>query len=245
MSIRLWATAGLLSVSIPAIGADIDAISALATGGNGQADFRALSEDLGAALSYKAMSPAEPLGITGFDVALEVTNTSLKNPAVFNTATSSSESIENLSLPKLHAHKGLPGGIDIGALYSKVGDISLVGGELKYAILKGNTALPAVAIRGTYSKLGGVDQLDFETVGGELSVSKGFAMFTPYAGIGQVRVASTPRQQAAAVGLREEKFMQDKVFIGLNINLGLVNIGLEGDKTGGAASYGAKLGLRF
>lgn len=241
MSVRTWAAAGLLTVSIPASAADIDLIQSL-----GQADFRAFSEDLGAALSYKAMSPAEPLGITGFDIALEVTNTALENPAAFNTATSSSESIDNLPLPKLHAHKGLPGGVDIGALYSEVENISLLGAELKYAILKGNTALPAVAIRGTYSKLSGVDQLDFETVGGELSVSKGFAMVTPYAGIGQVRVTSTPKQEAVSLaGLREEKFTHDKVFVGLNINLGLLNIGLEGDRTGDATSYGAKLGLRF
>lgn len=245
MSVRVWATAGLLSVSIPATfipahAADIDLIQAL-----GQAEFRRFSEDLGAALSYKAMSPAEPLGITGFDVALEVTNTALENPAAFNNATSSSESMDNLPLPKLHAHKGLPGGVDIGALYSEVENISLLGAELKYAILKGNTALPAVAIRGTYSKLSGVDQLDFETMGGELSVSKGFAMVTPYAGIGQVRVTSTPKQQAAVVGLREEKFTHDKIFLGVNVNLGLLNIGLEGDKTGDATSYGAKLGLRF
>lgn len=245
MSIRTWAAVGLLSVSIPATAADIDTIFALGGRPDPQRDFRLLSEDLGAALSYKAMSPAEPLGITGFDVAIEVTNTALENPDIFNAVTGSSESIDNLPVPKLHAHKGLPGGVDVGALYTKLDNISLIGAELKYAILKGNTALPAVAIRGTYSKLSGVDQLDFETVGGELSVSKGFAMLTPYAGIGQVRVISTPKQQAAAVGLREERFTQDKIFLGLNINLGLVNIGLEGDKTGNATSYGAKLGLRF
>lgn len=245
MSVRAWAAAGLLSVSIPvasipANAAEIDLIESLS-----QSSFRALSEDLGSALSYKAMSPAEPLGITGFDVALEITSTKLENPAVFNAATSSSERIDNLVLPKLHAHKGLPGGVDIGALYTEYDDISLLGAELKYAILRGNTALPAVAIRGTYSKLSGVDELDLETVGGELSVSKGFAMVTPYAGLGQVRVTSTPKQQAAIVGLREEKFTHDKIFLGVNINLGLLNIGLEGDKTGDATSYGAKLGLRF
>lgn len=244
MSVRMWATAGLLSISVPVAAADLDAISALA-GPDAQRNFRLLSEDLGAALSYKAMSPAEPLGITGFDVAVEVTNTALQNPDAFNAATSSGNNVRNLPLPKLHAHKGLPGGVDVGALYAKLDNISLVGAELKYAILKGNTVLPAVAVRGTYTKLSGVDQLDFETVGGEISVSKGFAMLTPYAGIGQVRATSTPQQQAAQAGLREERFAQDKVFIGLNINLGLVNIGLEGDKTGAATSYGAKLGLRF
>lgn len=43
----------------------------------GQADFNALSEDLGSALSYKPVAPAAPLGITGFDLGLEVTQTDM------------------------------------------------------------------------------------------------------------------------------------------------------------------------
>jgi len=36
-----------------------------------QSSFKDLSKEAGAAISYKNMSPAEPLGITGFDVGLE------------------------------------------------------------------------------------------------------------------------------------------------------------------------------
>lgn len=43
-----------------------------------QAKFQTLSEDLTAALSYKAVAPAEPLGLTGFDIGIEVTGTSLE-----------------------------------------------------------------------------------------------------------------------------------------------------------------------
>ena len=90
-----------------------------------------------------------------------------------------------------------------------------------------------------------MDQLEFNTRGVDLSVSKGFLMFTPYAGVGKVWAASTPMGTAAAAGLSKESFSSNKAFVGLNLNFGLMNLALEGDKTGKASTYGAKLGFRF
>jgi len=204
-----------------------------------QPAFRTLSEDLGSALSYKAVIPAEPLGVTGFDLGLEVTSTKMRN---LDIATGST--LTSLIVPKLHAHKGLPFGIDVGAFYSSVPttNIKLFGGELRYAILEGGVASPAVAIRGSMSKLSGVNQLAFGTKGLDVSISKGFAMFTPYAGVGSVWVDSTPD---AATGLVKESFRQSKMFAGGNLNLGLTNLAFEYDKTGAAQSYSVKLGFRF
>ena len=57
----------------PATAADnIDQVNQLL-----QTEFRQLSEDLGSALSYKALTPAAPLGISGFDIGVEVTATKL------------------------------------------------------------------------------------------------------------------------------------------------------------------------
>lgn len=237
---------GLCLGAAGAQAADLDAIQAL-SGLGGQGAFRAFSEDLGAALSYKALSPAEPLGITGFDIGIEATNTNLENPALFRAV---GWEEDYLPVPKLHIHKGLPFNIDVGAFYSAIEDYKLWGAELKYAIIEGNTALPAVALRGTYTQLSGVDQLDLDTAGLELSVSKGLAMATPYIGAGIVRVNSTPKGTAAApiptgAGFREESFDLEKYFVGVNLNFALLNIGLEGDITGDATSYGLKLGLRF
>jgi hypothetical protein len=150
-------------------------------------------------------------------------------------------------LPKLHIHKGLPFDIDVGAFYSAVPttNIKLYGGELRYAILDGGMAVPAIAIRGAMSKLSGVDQLDLSTSSLDISISKGFAMFTPYAGVGTVWVTSTPDADAATTGLLEEKFQLAKTFAGININLGITNIAVEYDKTGEAASTSVKLGFRF
>lgn len=210
--------------------------------GTSQTDFRLLSEDLGSALSYKALLPAEPLGITGFDVGVEATSTQLANASVFDTATGSS--MKSLIIPKVHVDKGLPFGIDVGAFISKVpnSNISLTGAEIRYAFIEGGVAMPAVAVRATYSQLSGVNQLSLNTRGIDLTASKGILMFTPYAGVGQVWVDSTPD---AATGLKAERFTLSKYYVGTNINLGLMNFDLEADKTGKATSYGIKIGLRF
>ncbi len=228
-------TLGLSSAS--AWADDLDQIPFLT-----QDQFRDVSEDLGAALSYKPLGPAEPLGLTGFDIGLEVTATQLKNQDSWDAA-SSGDAPDTLFVPKLHITKGLPFNIDVGAMYSAVPDsnISLLGAELRYAILPGGTASPALAIRGTYTKLSGVDQLDLDTKGVELSISKGFAMITPYAGIGRIWVDSQPD----TITLSDESFQQNKVYVGANFNLAVINIGAEYDRTDGINSYGLKVGLRF
>ncbi|SCZ65607.1 hypothetical protein [Thiohalomonas denitrificans] len=239
----------LLAVSLLAAAGSVDAADLDQLQELGQDEFRKVSEDLGSALSYKALTPAEPMGTTGFDIGMEVTATRLESPETFELAMSGDDNFDTLPIAKLHAHKGLPFGIDVGASYATVPstNIKLLGAEIRYALLEGGIATPAVAVRATYSTLQGVDQLDLNTRGLELTVSKGLTMATPYAGIGQVWVTSTPENVTGAesVRLEEEDFSQSKAFVGMNFNLGLMNFLVEADKTGDATTYGAKLGFRF
>ncbi|MCW8983196.1 MAG: hypothetical protein OQK13_04045, partial [Gammaproteobacteria bacterium] len=145
---------------------------------------------------------------------------------------------DTLPVPKLHIRKGLPLNIDVGLSYLP-GSINLIGYELSYAILEGGVATPAVSVRATASKLSGSSDISMSTQGYELSVSKGFAMFTPYAGIGSVKVETT------ATGFTKSSSTLAKTFYGFNMALGLMNIAVEGDSTGGIKSYGAKAGFRF
>ena len=236
---RSLVVASLFAVSLPVVAADIDKIQTLS-----QDDFHKLSQDLGAALSYKPLTPTAPLGITGFDMGLAVTATSIKNSDVLQRAGAGDHS--TLPVPSLRLNKGLPLDIDIGVMVGAVPgtNVRLYGGELRYAIVSGGAAVPAIGIRGSYTKLTGVDQLDFSTKGVDLSISKGFLMFTPYAGVGKVWVASTPKDLPAP-GPSKESLSLNKVFVGFNLNFGLTNLAFEGDRTGEATSYGAKLGFRF
>lgn len=209
-----------------------------------QSEFRLLSQDLGAALSYKPLLPSAALGITGFDIGAAVTVTALKSVVQLERATNNTDLPESVPVPSLRAHKGLPFNIDLGVVYSALPstNIKVVGGELRWAILPGSVALPAVAVRASLTKLTGVDQLKLDTQGLDISVSKGFAIATPYIGAGIVRVKSTPQGVPA---LRAESFSQSKVFGGLNLNFGLVNLALEADTTDSRTSYGIKFGFRF
>ncbi len=218
----------------PVWAADINNLDTLT-----QSAFKDFADDLGAALSYKPITPTAPLGITGFDIGLEATSTKIRN---LDLATSSSST--NLVVPKLHVYKGLPLGFDIGAFYSAAPttNIKFYGGELRYAILDGGVAQPAVGIRGAMTKLTGVNQLDMNTKSLDISISKGFAIFTPYAGIGTVWVDGTPNGIPTLTKVSDR---ENKVFAGGNLNFGFLNLALEYDKTGSAPSYSAKLGFRF
>jgi len=226
-------------IAQPVWAANIDSIGSL-----NQSEFKSFSEDISSAVSYKPVTPAEPLGILGFDVGLEATQTKLQNPALWTKATSNAFTSSSVILPKLHLLLGLPLNIDVGAFYSEAPstNIKVYGGELRYAIIEGGTATPAVAIRGSLSKVTGVDQLSFDTKGLDVSISKGFAMFTPYAGIGEVWSTSTPN---GIPTLAKESFSQNKFFVGGNVNFLFMNFALEYDKTGSDQSYSAKLGFRF
>jgi hypothetical protein len=240
MSKRILAAAALCVLAPVAQADDIDLTQLLGV----QSDFRLLSEDLGAALSYKPVAPGEPLGLTGIDIGVEVSATDLQAGNVYERVADSNDNY--LLVPKLHVHKGLPLRVNIDAFYSAVpdSDIKLFGGALGYALLEGGVATPALTVRVTASKLSGVDGLDLDTRGVELTISKGFAVLTPYAGIGRVEVKSKPRG-TAALALSRESFDLTKFYAGLNVNFGLVNLAFEADKTGDAGSYSAKFGFRF
>jgi len=228
----------LAVLAAPAWAQNIDRLQLLS-----QEEFRLLSEDLGGALSYRPMIPTEPLGISGFDIGIGITAARIQNEEIFERATS--DDVPNtLPVPTLRAHKGLPLGFDIGLMYAQIpgSDIKFYGGELKYAFVSGNTAIPAIGVRGAFTRVSGIDQIDFRTRSLDVSVSKGFAVATPYAGLGRVWVSSDPKGNLA---LSKEDFALTKVFIGLGIKLALLNFNLEADKTGDVTGVSAKLGVRF
>lgn len=194
--------------------------------GLAQAEFKELSKEAGAALNYKNMAPAAPLGLTGFDIGVEATAIDIRDKTVYWQTAFEGDAPEYLVIPRVRVRKGLPFGIDIGAMYSFVPDsnVKLYGGEISKAILSGTAATPALSVRGTYTKLDGVDDLDLQTVGVDASISKGFLIITPYVGAGAVYVMSEAKGQLVqesladfGIVLKEEKFWQPRVFGGLEL----------------------------
>ena len=234
---RLLAAAALCGgCAGPLAAADFDSLGALS-----QAQFETLAENLGAATHFRPVAPAEPLGVLGADVALELSSTEV-DEAPFALAGDDRE-LDSLFVPRLHAQKGLPFRLDVGALVAAVPETAatLVGVELRLALVEGGVATPAVSVRAAYSRLQGVAELELDNYVAELSISKGILMITPYAGVGLVRTeARAPFEDS----LEDASVDQRKLFAGVNLNLG-VNVGLEADRTGDFTTYSAKLGVRF
>jgi len=233
---RVLAAAVLAAGAVQA--ADFNALRLL-----NQSEFRAFSEDVASAISYKGMIPAEGLGITGFDLGVRAGATEVSNRDVLRKAAGGASVPKAVPLVGVHAVKGLPFDIDVGLTLMTLPNTNIraTGGEVRWAFISGNTLLPAVAVRLSHVGLTGVDELKMRSTGVDLSISKGFLFATPYAGIGRVNVTS----KAPGTTLENESFGQNKVFAGVNIAFVPMALALEVDKTGEATSYGVKLAIRW
>jgi hypothetical protein len=218
--------------------------------GFNQEDFKGLSRDLGLAISYMPLATAEPLGFPGFDLGIEATSVSIDNNASYWTKISNvpgnDDIPSSLVLPKLHVQVGLPIiAIDLGVVYGQAPstDIKYVGYEVKWAILKGGVAMPAIAIRGAYTTLSGIDEIDISTTSADIEISKGFAMFTPYAGYGMVWIDS--KEKSAAVTLQDESLNESKWYLGCKLTFfPLLNLVAEADFAK-VNAYSLRLNLHF
>lgn len=234
-TIRTLALAAACALSLPAAAGDFDRLQSLS-----QAELASFAKDFTAVASYRSLAPAEPLGLIGFDIGAAVSATRLDNAAVWEKAGFDHATVY---MPTLRLQKGLPLNIDIGASLTAVpdSDIKLAGVEIKYALVPGGVALPALALRAAATRLSGVDQLDLDTRSVELTVSKGFLLLTPYAGIGRVWGSLTPNVGS----LRKETPEGNKVFAGFNLNLGVGDLAVEADRIAGNQTVSVKLGFRL
>jgi hypothetical protein len=228
------AVASSVVLSPQAMAGDLSNLSAI-----NQTEFLALSKDLAAATSNKAIEPATPLGLTGFDVSAAATITKTQASSAWQTV--SGDSMHNLLQTKLSVSKGLPGGWDVGGFVSKVpsSNVSATGVHVKYALLQGNAITPAIAVRASHSRMGGVSGMELNNTGADVLISKGFIGFTPYAGVGTVY------SSAKATGQNDVCFTQTKSFAGVSWNILLINLSAEYDRTGKNSTVGVKAGLRF
>jgi hypothetical protein len=238
----------LLVLAVPALAKTEITLPATLT----QEDFKGLSRDLGLIISYVPLAPAEPLGGTlpHFDLGVEVTSASIdKNASYWKKIESvpGNDAIpSSVVMPKVHLQVGLPIiPIDLGIVYATVPgtDVKYTGYELKWAILKGGVATPAIAIRGAYTTLSGVNDMDISTKSADLSISKGFAMFTPYAGYGMVGIES--KEKSNLVTLQDESLQEGKGFIGCKLTFfPFMNLVVEADFAK-VNSYSGRLNIHF
>lgn len=189
-----------------------------------QAQFNELVTEAGRLTAYRSMMPAEPGGLTGFDIGVAISGVEVDSNLWqdFNVDESA------IAVPRLMVRKGLPLNLDVGAFYAEVSDydLTLQGFELQWALLEGTAATPALALRGSYTKLDAAGEMEVKTTAADLVVSKGFAMFTPYAGVGTVGFEG---KYTGALGASLDKFddSETRFFAGLQFAIALLNLTAE------------------
>lgn len=206
-----------------------------------QDDFESVAEDVMALLNSKTLTPAEPMGVTGFGIGAYGSYVETKSSGAWQRVTG--QDVDEIGMVGVIAQKGLPLGIDVGASYAWVpdSDVELFGAELRYALLDGGVATPAIGLRGSYSKLSGVDEVDFDSYGIELAISKGFGPLTPYAGIGQVWSEVDPDSE---FGLDKEKVDDARFFVGLRLSA-LIGLTPEYERIGDRDVFNLRFGFAF
>lgn len=232
----------LMSGAGPVVAADNDIVLSPSLA---QGTFNTLVDELGMATAYDPFSPAETLGVTGFELGASVTMVKIDD-AVWNDALSDADAPSMLPVPRLMARKGLPFGFDIGASYTSVpgSNVTVIGGELRKSLIEGTTAIPAVSVLGHFSNLSGVDDLDLSTYGIDLGISKGFAIFTPYGGIGQVWYEGTEHTSSLALDPRDTS--ETRGYLGMRFGfLPFMNLTAQADFSSVVNSYTLRLNLGF
>ncbi|MGQ0585766.1 MAG: DUF6588 family protein [Gammaproteobacteria bacterium] len=229
----------LICAAPAAMAKDVD-IQCIALPGQCQDAFDAVAEDLVTAVDYKAVGPAEATGITGFGIGLVATYVPVDEEWGLLTGSD----FGAIGLVGLQVTKGLPFNIDLGAFYSTApgSNVDVIGGELRYAFLPGSTVMPAVALRLSHVVVSGIDDFDLDSTSVDLSISKGFTVFTPYAGVGYTEGSADP---VAASGLNEAEVKETKFFVGARLSLGLMEVTPEFTQIGDVTSYNMRIGFSF
>jgi hypothetical protein len=148
------------------------------------AEFVTLSEALADALAFPMLSSAAGLGTLGFEAVVATGGPAASSSAGWwRNGVAGDPTLGVMTAPRAILRKGLPGRLDLGAQGGKVLGNPYWGVEGRWSVLEGGVLTPAVAVRGSHSRLTGAP-LDVEVSEVSLAVSKGVGFFTPYAAVG-------------------------------------------------------------
>jgi hypothetical protein len=167
-----------------------------------QEKFENLMTELGLITAPVFLAPAETLGLTGFEFALEGTVAPTHSTRNYwkgkiyptdsdeNTVSVSEGNPQSLIfIPHIHIRKGLPFSFEIGAQLSYIPESEMftIGAEVKWAFNEGFHYIPDFAVRISMNHMIGPEDFELSTGGWDISISKAFglggmASLTPYAG---------------------------------------------------------------
>jgi hypothetical protein len=166
------------------------------------AAFEDLTRDLGFILSPKGLSPADTIGIAGFESSFEI-SLNVINPSAeyWQTAVEDRDPSQLMTVSQVHFTKGLPHSLEVGGVLSHLhsSDIWSVGTELTWSFHDDFFhPVPNLGARGFVSHAVGASDLNLTTAGVDVITDvplgvNGMFSFTPYVGYNFLAVFASSR----------------------------------------------------
>lgn len=210
-----------------------------------EGDFQAFHRRFSSAAYHYPRHGAAPLGLTGFEIYADVAvDQDFGDEPFVDTVLDDDPTGDLLAIGRVGVRKGLPGGIDLGVAYGQAleSDLKLLSADIQYAILEGGPLTPALSVRVTGTRTLNSDTYELDQYGGELLLSKGFTVLTPYVGAGFVYSQGTLNRSLG--GSIEDSETREIIYAGITLNLLLPKITVEVEK--GEVIQGAvKIGIGF
>lgn len=207
-----------------------------------EAQFQEIAADLGAALSYKHLNPAEPLGIVGFDLSVTGSYMETQDKDTWNAATG--EDLDGIASVGIKISKGLPLDFDVSAFASVQPEIETqtLGAAISYASADGGIIAPALAFTAAATVMQGSDDISLSTYSFDVAISKGFTIITPYIGAGYVHTKAEGDRGVLADFEHDEG--DEKLYAGFRLSLGM-ELAAEVEKVGETTGYSLRVGFGF
>ncbi|GEM_PF-5816028 len=220
-----------------------------------------ISKNMAAIFAHRSLAPAATLGggVFGAEIGLDVNDVDLDTAPLKKLVNAGGSQLESkydisaIPVPTLSAAFGLPVlPLDFAVNYlPSVSGTSLMSAEVKYGVIEGGVALPAVSVSANYSTATLADTFDVTSYGADVSISKGFGVgvkFVPFAGVGYLssNMSINDKAKPAATTIKTSyDSTATKLKVGAAIELGVFNLVGQWDKIGTYSAYSARVGLKF
>jgi hypothetical protein len=215
-----------------------------------KAEFEEFAREIGSILRFRQLGDTTTLPKGKIDIGLQYASTSIDDSKGAWNNTMSHPTADHylgdaIAFPRIVARFGATDRIDIGVWggANTASNYGMVGADTKIALLRQSDGRPvSVTIRPSITSLVGPSDVWAGNVSVDLSVSRNFGRFAPYAGV--AALSSVAIERSDAVDLEPGTAGSSVAFAGVTYHLRAIQLSAEVEK-GELFSYGFRVGTRF
>ena len=199
-----------------------------------QKDWHQFAREAGLVIYYRPMTSAKPMGVGNYELAITDMFSSIddRDPA-WNDTFSHPDSAhwlfggDALGFPGMAVRAGITDKIDGGMYFTKNpnANYGIYGGQLQYNLLNDLTNGMAAAIRVSFARLFGPEDLNVGIYGLDLMVSKDISRYSPYVGISTY--LSSAQATTSKVNLDDESVTGLQGMAGVATNFSHLRLSVE------------------